>query len=137
MLEQVHLYLLGLPAFLSYLSIGAILMLVYITLYNLLTPINEWELIKQNDIAAAIAFSGSLGGFVIPLSSAITNAQSYIECILWGGVALIVQLAAFAAVRVFLPKLPERIKQGEVSSGLVLSVISLASGLLISASMTF
>ena len=85
MIEQLEMYLLGLPAFLSYFAIGGILLLIYITLYNLITPINEWELVKQNDPAAAIALSGSIIGFVLPLESAIENAQTNIECILWGG----------------------------------------------------
>ncbi len=137
MFEQIQLYLLGLPAFFSYFAIGGILLLLFITMYNWLTPINEWELVKQNDLAAAIAFSGSLMGFVVPLVSAIANAQSNIECILWGVVALIVQLVAFFVVRMFLPRLAERIKEGEVSAGIVLAAISLSVGMINAASMTF
>ena len=137
MLEQIQLYLLGLPAFFSYFAIGGILLLLFITLYNGLTPLNEWELVKQDDLAAAVAFSGSLMGFVVPLVSAIANAQSNVDCILWGVVALIVQLTAFFVVRMFLPRLAERIKEGEVSAGIVLAAISLSVGMINAASMTF
>lgn len=137
MIEQIEMYLFGLPAFLSYFAIGGILLLLYITLYNWITPLNEWELVKQNDPAAAIAFSGSVIGFVLPLESAIENAQSNIECILWGCIALIVQLLAFFVVRMFMPTLSERIKAGEISAGIVLAAISLSVGMINSASMTF
>jgi putative membrane protein len=112
-------------------------MMSYVIIYNWFTPLDEWQLIKRNDPAAAIAFAGSLIGFVIPLSSAIENAQTNIQCILWGIVALVVQLLAFFAVRLFLPSLSEQIRQGEISAGIVLAVVSLSVGMLIAASMTF
>jgi len=135
--EQVLLYLAGLPAFLSYFAIGGILMTFYTMLYNFLTPLDEWELIKKNDTSAAIAFSGSLIGFLIPLSSAIENAQTNLECVLWGVIALVVQLAAFFTVRMFIPAISERIKNGETAAGILLAVISLSVGMLNAASMTF
>ncbi len=137
MLEQLSLYFAGLPTFISYFSIGGILMLLCITIYNRLTPLDEWALIKQGDSAAAVAFSGSLLGFVIPLASAIENAQSSLECALWGLMALIVQLIAFFAVRLFLPAISEQIKRGDMAAGIVLASISLAVGILNAASMTF
>lgn len=137
MLEQILLYLSAIPAFLSYFAIGAILTLVYIIVYNWLTPLDEWQLIKQNDPAAAVAFSGSLIGFVIPLAGAIENAQSNLECILWGVVVLVMQLLVFFALRLFLPHLSEQIKQGHISAGIVLAVFSVSVGVLIAASMTY
>lgn len=137
MLEQISLYLAGLPTFFSYFAIGGIIMLACITLYNKLTPLDEWELIKQGDTAAAVAFAGSLLGFMIPLSSAIENAQTNIECVLWGVVAVVVQLIAFFAVRLFVPSISEQIKRGEMAAGIQLAAISLSVGMLNAASMTF
>ncbi len=135
--EQLMIYINGLPFFLSYFAIGGILMTLYVFIYNRLTSLDEWELIKQNDSAAAIAFSGSLIGFVIPLSSAIQNAQSNLGCAFWGVVALVVQLTAFFTVRLFVPAITERIRRGEVAAGILLAAISLNVGLLNAASMFF
>ena len=137
MLEELALYLHGLPSFMSYFAIGGILMTLYVFIYNRLTSLDEWQLIKQNDSAAAIAFSGSLVGFVIPLASAIQNAQSNFGCAFWGTVALIVQLVAFFTVRMFMPAITERIRRGEVAAGILLAVISLSVGLLNAASMFY
>lgn len=137
MLEQILLYLSAIPAFLSYFAIGAILMLVFIIVYNWLTPLDEWQLIKQKDPAAAVAFSGSLMGFVIPLAGAIENAQSNLECTLWGLVVLIMQLLVFFTLRLFLPHLSEQIKEGDISAGIVLAAVSISVGMLIAASMTY
>ena len=137
MLEQLLLYSEGLPSFISAFAIGGILMTLYVVIYNRLTSLNEWELIKQNDSAAAIAFSGSLIGFVMPLASAIENAQTTLECILWGVVALVVQLVAFFTVRLFVPAITERISRGEIAAGLLLATISFNVGVLNAASMFF
>jgi putative membrane protein len=137
MVEQLSIYLNGLPFFLSYFAIGGILMTLYVFIYNRLTSLDEWELIKQNDSAAAIAFSGSLIGFVIPLSSAIQNAQSNMGCAFWGVVGLVVQLTAFFTVRLFVPAITERIRRGEVAAGILLAAISVNVGLLNAASMFF
>ena len=137
MLEQISLYMAGLPTFFSYFAIGGILMLAGLTIYNRLTPLNEWVLINKGDSAAAVAFAGSLLGIVIPLASAISNAQTTIECVLWGVVAVSVQLMAFFAVRLFMPSISEQIKRGDMAAGIVLAAISLSVGLLNAASMTF
>ena len=137
MIEQIEIYLLGLPAFFSYFAIGAILLLLYITIYNAVTPLNEWQLIQANDTAAAIALAGSIVGFCLPLASAIENAQSYTDCLLWGVIALIVQLVAFFVVRMFLPRLVERLKTGEIAAGIILAAICISVGMLNAASMTF
>ncbi|CAA0078562.1 Uncharacterised protein [BD1-7 clade bacterium] len=137
MFEQMTMYFAALPAFLSYFAIGGIIMLLCISIYNLLTPIDEWELIKKGDTAAAIAFSGSLLGFMIPLASAIHSAQTAIECALWGAIAVIIQLIVFVSVRLFIPSLAEQIQRGEMSAGIILASISLSVGMLNAASMTF
>lgn len=137
MVDEMMLYINGLPSFISYFTIGGILMTLYVFIYNKLTTLDEWELIKQNDSAAAIAFSGSLVGFVIPMASAIQNAQSNFGCAFWGTVALVVQLVAFFTVRLLVPAITERIRRGEVAAGILLAVISLNVGILNAASMFY
>ena len=62
----------GLPEFLAYLAVSVVLMLVYMVVYSSITPHNEFSLIRQNNMAAAVAFTGSLLGFV----AEHTNDQS-------------------------------------------------------------
>lgn len=137
MLEQFVLYLAGIPTFLAYFVIGGILMMLYVLIYNMITPIDEWQLIRNNNIAAAIGLAGSMLGFIIPLASAIHNAASAMGCIFWGTVALLVQVSAFFAVRLFMPALAERIRQGEAAAGITLAAISLSVGVLNAASMVY
>ncbi len=136
-MDAVTTYLSGLPQFFAYFVSALILTFLYAFIYSKLTPHKEWTLIKANVPAAAIAFSGSLLGFVIALASAISNSVNLIDCWLWGLVALIVQLGAFFCVRLFMPRISERLANNELAAGTWLAAASLGAGLLNAASLTY
>ena len=125
-----------LPWFLAYMATAVALTLFYVVVYIWVTPHPEIKLIRENNMAASLAFAGSLIGFCLPLASAITNSLSLVDCAVWGVIALIVQIVIFYLVRLPIPKLSERIEKGEMASGLWLGVASLAGGILNAASMT-
>jgi len=135
-LDPVGVSLNELPWFLAYMATAVALTLVYVVIYIWVTPHPEIKLIRDNNVAAALAFGGSLIGFCMPLASAIANSVSLADCALWGLVALIVQIAIFFLVCLPIPKISERIENGEIASGLWLGIASLAGGLLNAASMT-
>ncbi len=66
----------SLLAFSAYFFIGVAMVIIFLFIYSKITPHNEWQLIKNNNTAASLAFSGTLLGYVIPLSSAAINAVS-------------------------------------------------------------
>ena len=130
-------YLAGLPSFLQYFATGLGLTLIYIVAYSMMTPHKEWQLIRENVPAAAIAFGGSLIGFVLPLSSAIESSVDLLDSVIWGGVALIVQLLTFLLVRLLIPGISDKISHNEMASGIWLASASIAAGLLNAACMTY
>nr|MDT0253135.1 DUF350 domain-containing protein [Endozoicomonas sp.] len=123
-------YLAGVPLFLAYFSLALTLTGIYVLVYTRCTPHDEMALIKANVPAASIAFAGSLIGFVLPLASVIENSINLVDMALWGAVALIVQLATFFCLQLFLPKISERIADNELASGIWLGGVSIAAGLL-------
>ena len=123
------------PWFLTYMVTAIVLTLFYIVIYIWVTPHPEIKLIRENNIAAALAFSGSLIGFCLPLASAIANSVSIIDCAIWGVIALIVQIIIFFLVCLPFPGISKRIENGEIASGAWLGVASLAGGILNAASM--
>ncbi len=127
----------GLPEFLAYLAVSAVLVLVYIVVYSTITPHNEFGLIRENNMAAAVAFSGSLLGFVTPLSAAVTNSTSLGDCVVWGLVALVVQIAAYLLLRVPVSNLSGRIAEGQIAAGIWLGAGSLAAGMVNAACMSY
>ncbi len=125
-----------LPWFLAYLATAVALTLVFCVIYAWVTPHAEITLIRENNLAASLAFAGSLIGFCMPLASAIANSAALVDFAVWGVIAIIVQIVIFYLVRLPIPKLSERIENGEVASGLWLGAASLAGGMLNAASMT-
>lgn len=127
----------GLPYFLLYFVIAVALVALYLFVYARLTAHNEFALIRQNVLSAAVSLGLSLIGFALPLSSAIVHARNVIDLILWGLVAMAVQIVVYWLVRLVVPNLSERIASGELASALFLGAASLAAGIINAASMTY
>jgi putative membrane protein len=62
---------------------------------------------------------------------------SLLDMLLWAAVALVVQLAAFAGVRLLVPNITRHVREGQVASGILLGAMAIALGLLNAASMTY
>jgi putative membrane protein len=120
----------SLLSFITYLVSGAIAIAIYTIIYTAVTPHNEFELIKAQNQAAALAFAGSLLGFVIAITRLIEQAASLVEFSLWAIVAIAVQLLAYGLVRATCPGLSERIASGELPAATWLAGASIAAGLL-------
>lgn len=137
MFDNLLLSLAGIPYFLLYFGLAAALLFAFARIYSWVTPHHEFDLIRANNSAAAIAFGGALIGFSIPLASAIRHSFSLLDCAIWGAVALIVQLITFFVLRLIIKGLPERIRKGEISAGIFSAACAIAVGLLNSASMSY
>jgi putative membrane protein len=127
----------GLPDFLLFFGAAVALTALYLFLYTISTTHNEFELIRQNNVAAAASLGLSLTGFALPLSSAIINSKTVIDLLVYGIVAIIIQIFVYWLVRLLLNNLSQRIANGEVASALFLGAASLAAGVVTAASMVF
>ena len=134
--EQFGLFLTNLSEFLFFFVAAAALTLVFVLLYTRVTRHNELALIKKNSTAAALAFSGSLIGFALPLASTMINSVTVVEMVLWGLVALIVQVLVYLVIRLPMPRISERIEADEVAAGIWLGSCSIVAGILNAAAMT-
>ena len=127
----------GLPAFLVYFCTALVAVVAYLFVYTRVTPHDEFLLIRDNNPAAAIALGLSLVGFVLPLVSAIAHSAHVWDCLIWGVVALIVQVIVYYIVRIPVPNLSQRIAAGELAAAIWLGLASLAAGALNAASMIY
>ena len=111
--------------------------LVFTSLYRLVTPHDEGKLIRQGNIAAAVALGGAVLGYMIPLASALSQTHSLVEFAAWALLAGVIQILVFWVVRrVALPDVSARIERGEISSAIYLLMISVAVGIINAACMT-
>ena len=134
--EQFGDFLTNLSEFLLFFVVAAVLTVVFVLVYTRITRHNEIALIKEGSTSAALAFSGSLIGFALPLASTMINSVTVVEMVLWGVVALIVQVLVYFLIRLPMPRISERIEGDEVAAGIWLGACSLVAGILNAASMT-
>ena len=137
MLDTALTSLAGLPAFAAYFALAIVLLLLFVRLYTWVTPHDEFGLIRANNPAAAVAFAGAIIGFAWPLASAITHSMSLLDCAIWGGVALVVQVLTFLLSSAALKQLPQRITQGELAAGIFSAACSVTVGMLNAACMSY
>ncbi len=106
-------------------------------IYQWVTPYDEAKLIREGNVAAALALGGALIGYVLPLASALSHTVSLLEFCAWAALAGVIQIAAFTLIRMTVMKdVSARIERGELAAGVYLSSISLAVGLINAACMT-
>ncbi len=127
----------GIPNFALYAAIGVALSFVFTVIYIRITGHDEIKLIREGNASAALALGSSLVAFAMPLSKAIAQASSVPDCILWGAIALIVQLLAYGLARTLIPGLSDKISKNTLATAIILAAISLTAGMLNSASMTY
>ena len=129
-------FLASLSEFLIFFVAAALLTIVFVVIYTRVTRHDELALIKKNVTAAGIAFAGSLIGFALPLASTMINSVTVVEMVLWGVVALIVQVLVYFLIRLPMPRISERIEADEVAAGIWLGACSIVAGIVNAASMT-
>jgi len=127
----------GFDDFLLYLAISSVLLAVFLALYVRITPYREIALIRENNMAAAFSFSGTLIGMVIPLANVVEHSVNPVDMVIWGFLALLVQLIVFVIARISFPKIVVDIPACKQAAGFVLGAISIAAGLLNAACMTY
>lgn len=126
----------GLTPFLIYVALSIGLIGIYCGIYMLATSHDELKLIRANNLAAALAFAGSLLGYALPLASAAIGSRALLEFVLWGLIGVVLQIAVYWLFRfVFLPDVSRRIEAGEIAAGLMLGTLSLVGGIINAASM--
>ena len=110
---------------------------IFKVVYQWVTPYNEGKLIREGNVAAALALGGALVGYVLPLASALSNTVTLLEFCAWAALSGVIQIAAFSLVRtVAMKDVGTRIEKGEIAAGVYLLSISLAVGVLNAACMT-
>ena len=136
MLAFIQESILGFPPFIIYFAISATMLVAFTFIYLRITPYREITLIKQGNTAAAASLSGTILGFTLPLAHAVAQAANIVDMLIWGLIALVVQLVSYLIVRALIPGIVKDIPEGKVAQGVFLGVVSIAAGLLNAACMT-
>ena len=126
--------------FILFFGTALLLVITFLYLYALVTPYDDYKLIfEENNTAAALGFSGAIIGVSIPLYSALVSSVSYFDFLIWGIVAIIIQLVfAFIVTRISGKySLESKISQGVIPIGILMAFLSVSIGLLNAGSMSY
>lgn len=127
----INAFVAGFPDFILQLGVALGLFIVSLTIYVLMTPHKEFDLIRRGNPSAALAFGGVVVGLAIPLGSCLAHALGLWDLLIWGVVTLLLQLLAFRFADMFLRGLPKRIAEGDVAAAIFLMSIKLGLALIL------
>ncbi len=116
----------GLPVLLAQFATALVLLGLGCLCYMRLTPFNEFALIRQGNVAAGVVAMGSLIALSLPIAATLASSHVVLDIILWGLVALIIQLLAFVLATRLMRDLPAMVESGNVAAGLLVIGIQIA-----------
>lgn len=120
----------GLPLLLLYFFTALALLALGAACYALITPFRERELIAQGNVAAGLVLGGALVSLAIPLAATLATSAVWLDILLWGSVAILVQLLAFLLFSLLARGLSAAIEAGNSAAAAVLVGVQLAIALL-------
>jgi putative membrane protein len=125
----------GLPLLLASFLLTLLLLGAGVRIYAAVTPIKEWTLVKQGNTAAAVVLAGAVLALAIPLAALLATSFVLLDILVWGIVALLIQLVVLGLLTYSLRNLRGMIEAGNVAAALVLAVSQVAVALLNAAAM--
>ncbi len=126
-----------LPEFLSHFLLGLALLAAAVAGYVRLTPHDELALVRAGNTAAAVSLGGAVLGFGLAVGAAIHASTNLLDAVVWGAVALLVQVAAFLAVCWLLPGWRAGLERGEMAGAVLAASVAVAVGLVNAGSLAF
>jgi putative membrane protein len=125
----------GLPLLLLHFITTVLLFLGGLGVYVLITPLRERELLAAGNRAAGIVLGGTMVALAIPLAATLVTSSALIDIVIWGAVALILQLVTFGVAVLLFRNLRAMIEGGNVAVATVLAALQLGIALLNAGSM--
>jgi putative membrane protein len=125
----------GFPQFLLHGGVTLALLMAGCVVHVLLTPMKEMRLIRAGNVSAGISVGAVIVGLAVPMSACLATAATVYDILIWGVVAILLQLLAFRVADLLLHDLPKRIERDEVGAALVLAGVKLAAAMVMAAAL--
>jgi putative membrane protein len=122
----IQSFLAGIPFLLSHFGVTILMLLIGVFTYMWITSHDERALIREGNTAAAVSLAGAILGLAIPLAFCMANSVNVYDIVIWGILTLVIQLATFKIIDIWLRDLSKRIEDGEVGTAILLVSVKLA-----------
>ena len=131
----IQTFVKGFPDFLIHGGVTLALLMAGCIVHMLLTPMKEMQLIRAGNVSAGISVGAVIVGLAVPMSACLATATTVYDILIWGVVAILLQLLAFRAADLLLRDLPKRIERDEVGAALVLAGVKIAAAMIMAAAL--
>ena len=122
----IQSFLAGIPFLLSHFGVTVLMLVIGVFIYMWITSHDERALIREGNTAAAISLAGAILGLAIPLAFCMASSVNVYDIVIWGIVTLVIQLAPFWIIDIWLRDLSKRIEEGQVGTAILLVSVKLA-----------
>ncbi|NUB16510.1 DUF350 domain-containing protein, partial [Azospirillum brasilense] len=106
------------------------LFLIGVAVYVAVTPLHERELLASGNQAAGVVLGGTMVALAIPLAATLATSLVLADILIWGAVALVLQLITFLIAIWLFRDLRTMIESGNVAAGTALAGLQIAVALL-------
>jgi putative membrane protein len=120
----------GLSVLLLHLLTTLVLLALGSLCYMALTPFRERALIATGNTAAGLVLAGTLIALAIPLAAMLATSHVWLDIVVWGLVAVILQLATFVLAVAVFRSLRAMIEANNVAAAATLVGVQIAIALL-------
>ena len=122
----IQSFLAGIPFLLSHFGVTVLMLVIGVFIYMRITSHDERKLIREGNTAAAVSLAGAILGLAIPLAFCMASSVNVYDIVIWGIVTLVIQLATFWIIDIWLRDLSKRIEEGQVGTAILLVSVKLA-----------
>lgn len=127
----------GLGNFLLYFATAIAVVVGFVLIYTAVTPHRELALIRAGNTAGAVALSGAVLGFTLPVANVVAQSVSIVDMLIWSAVALVTQLVVYLLASRVLRDLSRHLEEGNLAAAITLAAAALVIGLLNAACLTY
>ena len=126
----------GFINFIGYLLTAVALLAAFMVIYSVTTPYNEFREVREGNVAASVAFSGAILGFIFPLMAAIFYTHNLVEMAKWAAITGVVQMILFQVLHK-MNGCGNCIRDRKVAPAILLATLSIAVGMLNAISISY
>jgi len=136
-MEQIlQSIVIGFPILIYHLGLTVALFGLGLYTYVKVTPLHEFNLVRDGNQAAGLSLSGVIIGLALPLAFSMKASVNGTDIVFWGIVIVILQLSSFLAAHLLLSDLSKRIENGEMAAAWLLFGLNIALAMFIAAAIS-
>jgi putative membrane protein len=121
----------------AYFAVTGLAMIVFLTIFELVTTYRVWEEMKRGNVAVALATGGKVFGVANVFRFAIEQHSSIGQALIWGSFGFVLLLISYFIFEFLTPsfRVDEEIQRDNRAVGLIAMVISIGFSYVIGASL--